>query len=82
MRNLEVSGLVLVAAVAISVLVFVLRAGTAEVHFLGYDSVDDCEIRWEEYTQYDTERVTAHNAWEGLIGDDDCVDLVVSHRVV
>lgn len=46
-----------------------------QAHFLGYDSVDDCEIRWEEESRYDTERRTAQNLWEALKGNDDCVDL-------
>jgi hypothetical protein len=48
--------------------------GTADAHFLGYDSVDDCEIRWEDDTVFDTERQAAQNAWEALKGDN-CVDL-------
>ena len=47
----------------------------AEGHNLGHDSVDDCEIRWEDETQYDTARIAAHNAWEALKGNDNCVDL-------
>lgn len=46
-----------------------------QAHFLGYDSVDDCEIRWEEESRYDTERRTDQNLWEALKGNDDCVDL-------
>ena len=75
MRNFESIGLFLVGAVSLSVLLFVLTAGMVEAHFLGYDSVDDCEIRWEEYTQFDTERKKAEKLWEALKGDDDCVDL-------
>lgn len=52
-----------------------LTASAVSAHSLGYSSVDDCEIRWQDYTKYDTERVTAQNAWEDLKGSDNCVDL-------
>jgi hypothetical protein len=48
--------------------------GPADAHFLGYSSVDDCEIRWEDETTWDAERQAAHGAWESLRGDS-CVDL-------
>ena len=47
---------------------------TADAHFLDNDSVDDCEIRWEDGTVFDTERRAAQDAWEALKGDD-CVDI-------
>lgn len=75
MRNFESIGLIFVGAVSFSILLFALIAGIVEAHFLGYDSVDDCEIRWDDHTKYDTERIAAQNAWEALSGDDDCVDL-------
>lgn len=75
MRNFESIGLILVGAVSFSILLFVLTAGIVEAHFLGYDSVDDCEIRWKENTKYDIQRVAATEAWEDLKGDDNCVDL-------
>jgi hypothetical protein len=53
----------------------VVLAGTASAHFLPYDSVDDCEVRWEDETKYDSERLAASSAWESLKGDD-CVDLL------
>lgn len=71
MRNVVSVGLVLVAAVT----VLWLTAVRAQAHFLGFDSVDGCEIRWEESTQYDTERVAAQNAWEALKGSDNCVNI-------
>jgi hypothetical protein len=49
--------------------------GTADAHRGPYDSVDDCEIRWEDHTRYDAERQAAQNAWEELKGDN-CVDLL------
>ena len=52
-----------------------LVASAVEAHFIGADSVDGCEIRWEDETKYDTERVAAQNAWENLKGSDNCVDL-------
>ena len=48
----------------------ILPAGTAAA-----DSVDGCEIRWEDETSWDTERQAAQWAWEGLKGGDNCVDL-------
>ena len=60
----------------LAVAVFVMSEGVAFTHFLGYDSVDDCEIRWDDDTAYDTERVTAINAWNALTGDDDCVEIL------
>ena len=61
---------------AVSVTVLTLTAGVAYAHFLGYDSVDDCEIRWEDDTGYDTERIAAIDIWDDIKGDDDCVDIV------
>ena len=55
---------------------FVMSERVAFTHFLGYDSVDDCEIRWDDDTAYDTERVAAINAWNALTGDDDCVEIL------
>jgi hypothetical protein len=49
--------------------------GTAQAHDLGFDSVDGCQIRWEDETTYDTERQAAQSAWEALRGDA-CVDLL------
>jgi hypothetical protein len=62
----------LVAAVAI----LWLAGGTAQAHTLGFSSVDGCEIRWQESTQYDTERVAAEDGWEALKGGDNCVDIL------
>ena len=44
-------------------------------HFTDVDSVDDCEIRWEDNTRYDNARVLAASNWEGLKGSDDCVNI-------
>lgn len=52
----------------------------AHAHELGRDSVDDCEIRWEEETRYDAARIAAHNAWEARKGSDNCVDLYLRDR--
>jgi hypothetical protein len=38
----------------------------AQAHFSGYDSVDDCEIRDEDGTSFDAERIYARDAWEAL----------------
>jgi hypothetical protein len=35
-------------------------------HFLGNDSVDDGEIRWEDETVFDDARVWATNEWQAL----------------
>ena len=75
MRNFESIGLILIGAVSFLILLFVLTEGIVEAHFLGYDSVDDCEIRWDDHTKYDRERRAAQRAWEALKADDDCVDL-------
>ena len=52
-----------------------LTASVVSAHSLGYSSVDGCEIRWQDYTKYDTERVIAQDAWEAIKGSDNCVDL-------
>ncbi|MEU2224756.1 MULTISPECIES: matrixin family metalloprotease [unclassified Streptomyces] len=39
-------------------------ATPASAHFLGNDSVDDREIRWEDSTRYDDARKHAINAWD------------------
>ena len=59
------------AAVALAA---VVMAPVAYAHFTGYDSVDDCEIRWEDNTKYDTERIAAQDLWESLMVNN-CVDL-------
>lgn len=52
-----------------------LVASVVSAHPYGASSVDDCEIRWEDDTQYDAARSSAQNAWEDLKGSDNCVDL-------
>lgn len=52
-----------VAAVALAVLIAPL---SAFAHFLGNDSVDGREIRWEDYTAYDDARGHAINTWDAL----------------
>ena len=37
--------------------------------------MDNCEIRWEEDSKYDTEISAANAAWEALAGSDSCVDI-------
>ncbi len=59
---------------AVSV-VFAVGASTAQAHYLGYNAVDDCEIRYKEWTKYDTERIAAEAAWEAINGADDCVSV-------
>ncbi len=59
----------------IAVIVGTITTGVVHAHWLGYDSVDGCEIRWEDETKYDSARIAAQDAWEALKGDDDCVDL-------
>lgn len=39
---------------------------TVSAHFLGNDSVDGREIRWEDYTAYDDARGHAINTWNAL----------------
>ncbi len=53
------------------VVVFVILSAlvlpmTAFAHFLGNDSVDGREIRWEDYTAYDDARGHAINTWDAL----------------
>lgn len=57
-----------VAAVSLAVLLGGLGALPAYAHFLGYDSVDNGEIRYEDYTQWND--ALNHNiaAWENLSG--------------
>jgi hypothetical protein len=57
-----------VAVVAATTLVAsVLTALPAEAHFLGYDSVDGREIRFEDHIDnYDDARITATSTWNAL----------------
>ena len=50
-------------------------AGAVYAHDSGKDSVDDCEIRWEDETKYNDSMNWAINKWEARKGDDNCVDL-------
>lgn len=70
----------------LAVFVAILSVGVSEpasAHFIDHDSVDDCEIRWEDETTYDEERQWAQARWEarknrdvyGNWKEDDCVDL-------
>ena len=61
--------------VALLALLFAVAVPDAHAHDSGRDSVDDCEIRWEESTKYDTERKAAQILWESLKGSDNCVDI-------
>ena len=70
MRNAAITSLIF-AVVA----VLWLSADTVQSHVLGFDSVDACEIRWDDSTRYDDEREAAQDAWEDLKGDNNCVDL-------
>lgn len=65
---------VVVGIGALVALLGVVLPGRSEAHDLGHDSVDGCEIRWEDETSWDTERQAAQSAWEALRGDS-CVDL-------
>ena len=48
-------------------LLSILAAAPASAHFfLGNDSVDGREIRWEDYTRYDDSRGFAINQWNAL----------------
>lgn len=58
-----------------AVTVLWLTGGTVQAHLLGFSSVDGCEIRWQESTQYDSARNAAQNGWEALKGSDNCVDI-------
>ena len=60
---------------AIAAIVWLSASVVSAHNFLGADSVDGCEIRWEDDTKYDTERVAAQDTWEALKGSDNCVDL-------
>lgn len=60
---------------ALAVLVWVGTAAATQAHFLSYNAVDDCEIRYDDYTTYDTERVWAQNKWEARQNEHDCVDI-------
>lgn len=63
-------------ALSLGCLTLTLAAtGPAGAHFISHDSVDGCEIRWEDETRYDTERQWAQARWEALKGSDNCVDL-------
>lgn len=53
-------------AVLILSLVALVLPLTASAHFLGNDSVDGREIRWEDYTAYDDARNWAINQWDAL----------------
>jgi hypothetical protein len=55
------------AAASVSAMVFgisFMGSAPASAHFLGNDSVDDREIRWEDETRYDDARKHAINAWD------------------
>jgi predicted Zn-dependent protease len=52
-----------VIAVALAVLIAPL---TTFAHFLGNDSVDGREIRWEDYTAFDDARGHAISTWNNL----------------
>lgn len=56
-------GMALVMAVLVGL------ASPAAAHDLGNDSVDDGEIRYEDYTSWDTERIHAISVWnaEGCV---------------
>ena len=61
---------------AISVMAFVATTAPIQAHFQWYDSVNgDCEIRYEEETQYDTARVAGELMWEAIKGSDNCVNI-------
>jgi len=48
------------------ILVFMFFASVAQAHFLGYDSVDNGEIRWDGSTVYSSQWNAAISTWNGL----------------
>jgi hypothetical protein len=55
-----------VAAALVMVAAGLVNSGPAEAHFLGADSVDGREIRWEDHTFWDDARVHSINVWNSL----------------
>jgi hypothetical protein len=47
-------------------MVLLVVASPVSAHFLGNDSVDGREIRWEESTAYDDARIWAIDQWDAL----------------
>lgn len=45
-----------------------VQLGVATAHFLGEDSVDGSEIRYQDNTRWDDSRSTAESRWEALPG--------------
>ena len=62
-------------AFLVLLVVAVMAAPSVGAHFSGNDAVDDCEIRYKDYTDYDVERQAAEAGWEGINGADNCVSL-------
>lgn len=62
-------------AIAMVALVVAVAARPTQAHFQWYDSVNDCEIRYEDETKYDSERIIAESKWEALKGSDNCVNI-------
>ena len=60
---------------AIAIVATVATVEPTQAHFLWYDSVNDCEIRYDDRTKYDTARRTGERLWEDLKGSDDCVNV-------
>ena len=60
---------------AISLLASIGTASHIQAHFRIVDSVNDCEIRYEDKTQYDAARSPCESKWESLKGSDNCVNL-------
>lgn len=62
MRHHQRVGLVVTAVMA----GFILNLPSARAHFNEWDSVDDGEIRYEDYTQWDDSRTWAISHWNAL----------------
>ena len=61
---------------AFSVAAFIGTTPAIQAHYQWYDSVNgDCEIRYEESTQYDSARREGERMWEALQGNNGCVEI-------
>ena len=60
---------------ATSLLASIGTASPIQAHFRIVDSVNDCEIRYQDKTQYDAAGSPCESKWETLKGSDNCVNL-------
>lgn len=72
----------LVVGGALAVTAFVSSTDVASAHFLGYDSVDDREIRYDESTKYNSELSNALWQWNGVGSVDYKVDTWATYEDV